>query len=258
MPLLRFVHAADLHLDSPFTGLKAAAPDNVANALYAATFTAYENIIDLCIDEGVDALLVAGDVYDGKDRSLRAQLKFVEGLRRLDEAGIRSFVCHGNHDPLDGWEAKLNYPPGCKRFGRDVRGGAGIRGRPATRSRARHQLPDARRLRQSGPPRRQGRSQHVLHRPDARERGRQHRPRSVRPVFAGRPRVLRHRLLGARPRSHSTGTQRSVADRGSIQAIPRAGTPTSPARAASTSSTWTTMEPSTSTSSPWTPFAGSG
>ena len=117
MPLLRFVHAADLHLDSPFTGLKTAAPDNVANALYAATFTAYENIIDLCIDERVDALLVAGDVYDSADRSLRAQLKFVEGLRRLDEAGIRSFVCHGNHDPLDGWEAKLDYPPGCKRFG---------------------------------------------------------------------------------------------------------------------------------------------
>ena len=117
MPLLRFVHAADLHLDSPFTGLKTAAPDNVARALYDATFTAYENIIDLCIDERVDALLVAGDVYDSADRSLRAQLKFVEGLKRLDEAGIRSFVCHGNHDPLDGWEAKLDYPPGCKRFG---------------------------------------------------------------------------------------------------------------------------------------------
>ncbi len=116
MPLLRFVHAADLHLDSPFTGLKTAAPDNVANALYAATFTAYENIIDLCIDKRVDALLVAGDVYDGKDRSLRAQLKFVEGLKRLDEAGIRSFVCHGNHDPLDGWEAKLDYPRSCTQF----------------------------------------------------------------------------------------------------------------------------------------------
>ena len=60
---IRFVHAADLHLDSPFTGLKAAAPANVANALYHATFDAYENIINLCISEEVDALLVAGDVY---------------------------------------------------------------------------------------------------------------------------------------------------------------------------------------------------
>ena len=114
---IRFVHAADLHLDSPFTGLKAAAPAEVANALYHATFDAYENIINLCISEQVDALLVAGDVYDGTDRSLRAQLKFVEGLKKLDTKGIRSFVCHGNHDPLDGWQARLDYPPGCRRFG---------------------------------------------------------------------------------------------------------------------------------------------
>ncbi len=114
---IRFVHAADLHLDSPFTGLKAAAPENVANRLYHATSDAYENIINLCISEQVDALLVAGDVYDGADRSLRAQLKFVEGLKKLDAEGIRSFVCHGNHDPLDGWQAQLDYPPGCCRFG---------------------------------------------------------------------------------------------------------------------------------------------
>ena len=116
---LRFVHAADLHLDSPFTGVRAVAPDTVAQSLYAATFDAYNNIIDLCISERVDALLVAGDIYDGADRSLRAQRAFIEGLRRLEAAGIRSFVCHGNHDPLDGWEARLEYPAGCYRFGGD-------------------------------------------------------------------------------------------------------------------------------------------
>lgn len=116
MPRLRFIHAADLHLDSPFVGMKAVAPENVASALQDATFRAYENIISLCIEERVDALLVAGDVYDSADRSLRAQLKFIEGLKRLDDAGIRSFVCHGNHDPLDGWEARLDYPAGCTRF----------------------------------------------------------------------------------------------------------------------------------------------
>ena len=117
MTRLRFVHAADLHLDSPFVGLGTRAPDNVAAALRSATFDAYESLIELCIAERVDALLIAGDVYDSADRSLRAQLRFVEGLRRLDRAGIRSFVCHGNHDPLDGWEARLDYPPGCTRFG---------------------------------------------------------------------------------------------------------------------------------------------
>ncbi len=114
---IRFVHAADLHLDSPFTGLKATAPETVADRLYHATFDAYENIINLCISEDVDALLVSGDVYDGADRSLRAQLRFIEGLKKLDAEGIRSFVCHGNHDPLDGWQARLDYPQSCHRFG---------------------------------------------------------------------------------------------------------------------------------------------
>ena len=120
MPVLRFVHAADLHLDSPFSGLKAIAPDSVSRAFCRATFDVYDNIIDLCIREHVDALLIAGDVYDGADRSLGAQLKFVAGLKRLDDAGIRSFVCHGNHDPLDGWEARLDLPDGCIRFGQEV------------------------------------------------------------------------------------------------------------------------------------------
>ena len=130
MPRLRFVHAADLHLDSPFRGIRSEAPDYVAGTLHRATFDAYENIISLCLRERVDALLVAGDIYDGADRSLRAQLKFVDGLNRLDGAGIRSFVCHGNHDPLDGWEARLALPPGCARFGPEVAGEPVFPGEP--------------------------------------------------------------------------------------------------------------------------------
>ena len=124
MARLRFVHAADLHLDSPFRGIRNEAPEYVADSLRRATFDAYENIIALCLRESVDALLVAGDIYDGADRSLRAQLKFVDGLNRLDGAGIRSFICHGNHDPLDGWEARLSLPPGCVRYGPEVAGEA--------------------------------------------------------------------------------------------------------------------------------------
>src|SRR2546427_6264805 len=85
MTRLRFIHAADLHLDSPFRGLHRIAPE-IAGDLYKATFDAYEKIVGLCIEEQVDALLVAGDIFDGADRSLRAQLKFVAGLNRL--AGV--------------------------------------------------------------------------------------------------------------------------------------------------------------------------
>jgi len=79
--------------------------------LQQATFQTYMNIIQLCMDEKVDALLVAGDIYDGADRSLQAQLRFYQGLGQLNDAGIASFVCHGNHDPLNGWLAQLKRPP---------------------------------------------------------------------------------------------------------------------------------------------------
>jgi DNA repair exonuclease SbcCD nuclease subunit len=115
MPRLRFVHAADLHLDSPFRGLRFVAPD-IGQILQQATFQTYMNIIQLCMDEKVDALLVAGDIYDGADRSLQAQLRFYQGLGQLNDAGIASFICHGNHDPLNGWLAQLKRPPLSRQF----------------------------------------------------------------------------------------------------------------------------------------------
>lgn len=121
MTRLRFIHAADLHLDSPFTGLRTLEPA-IAGVLQEATFDAYSNIIELCISERVDALLIAGDIFDGADRSLRAQIKFIDGLNRLSRAGISSFICHGNHDPLNGWEAQLSFPEGSHRFGAEMKG----------------------------------------------------------------------------------------------------------------------------------------
>lgn len=107
--ILSFVHAADLHLDSPFTGISGIDPE-LGERLAKATFQAYEAIIELCTDEEVDFLLIAGDVYDSADRSLYAQVRFIEGLRKLETAGIQVFICHGNHDPLDGWSASLRWP----------------------------------------------------------------------------------------------------------------------------------------------------
>jgi len=116
MPNFSFVHAADLHLDSPFAALNVDNPD-LASILHSATFEAFDRVIQLCLEEQVDFFLVAGDVYDGSDRSLRAQVKFRDGLQRLHEAGIRSFVIHGNHDPLDGWSSTLEWPSGVHVFG---------------------------------------------------------------------------------------------------------------------------------------------
>ena len=112
----RFVHTADLHLDSPFVGLEEI-DESVASDLREATFRTFERIIDLCIDEDAAFLLVAGDIYDAGDRSLRAQLRFRDGLKRLSDEGITSFVVHGNHDPLNGWAATLEWPKLAHNFG---------------------------------------------------------------------------------------------------------------------------------------------
>ncbi|MDA1258201.1 MAG: DNA repair exonuclease [Chloroflexi bacterium] len=116
MQSFRFVHAADLHIDSPFKGLLKYEA-RVAQRLKEATFEAYSNLIDLCISEGADFLVVAGDVYDGADRSVRAQMRFRDGLARLEENGIPSLVTHGNHDPLDGWVSRLRMPESTHVFG---------------------------------------------------------------------------------------------------------------------------------------------
>ena len=82
-------HAADLHLDIPFQGLMRIAPA-VAEVLRKSTFDAFNAVTDLCIREQVDALLVARDIFDSADRSLVPQVRFVDGLRRLESESAAS------------------------------------------------------------------------------------------------------------------------------------------------------------------------
>lgn len=103
-----FVHASDLHIDSPFRGVTAQSP-HIAAQLQEATARSYQNIIDLCISRKVDFLVIAGDIYDSADRQIQSQLTFLDGLKRLAEHNIQSFIVHGNHDPLRGWCASLNF-----------------------------------------------------------------------------------------------------------------------------------------------------
>ncbi|HBF43378.1 MAG TPA: phosphoesterase [Desulfobacteraceae bacterium] len=111
-----FIHASDLHLDSPFKGITAQSTV-IKDTLRSATFDTFNALVQLCIDKEVQFMVVAGDVYDGADRSLRAQLKFLDGLKRLSENNIRSFVAHGNHDPLTGWSSTIEWPGQVHIFG---------------------------------------------------------------------------------------------------------------------------------------------
>ncbi len=118
MTRVRFVHAGDLHLDTPFEGISRVAPD-VAEALRDASLEAWDHLIRLVIEREADFLLLAGDIYDGPERGVRAQLRFHRGLERLSQRGIRTFIVHGNHDPLDGWSAIREWPTGVTVFGSD-------------------------------------------------------------------------------------------------------------------------------------------
>jgi len=109
MKTVRFVHCADLHIDSPFKRISAI-DNTMGELLYQSTYQSFSNIIDLALAEQVDCVLISGDVYDSSNRSLRAQLRFRNGLARLSDKGIPTYVVHGNHDPLNSWSSKLDWP----------------------------------------------------------------------------------------------------------------------------------------------------
>jgi DNA repair protein SbcD/Mre11 len=93
----RFIHTADLHLDSPLKTL--ALRDADLGALIAnATRQAFVRIIDACLEERVDALLVAGDLYDREVRGTATLLFLAGQFKRLQEASIGVFIIRGNHD----------------------------------------------------------------------------------------------------------------------------------------------------------------
>jgi exonuclease SbcD len=112
----RFIHAADLHLDTPFQGLAQASPEAAA-LLRDASLKAFDAVVRLAIERETAFVLLAGDLYDGEERGVRAQLRFLQGVERLAAHGIRTFVVHGNHDPLGGWSAVRHWPGEVTIFG---------------------------------------------------------------------------------------------------------------------------------------------
>jgi len=112
---VRFVHAADFHLGAGFKRVDAA-DTRVRDALVAAAFESVRRVIDLCIKESVDFLVVAGDLFDAEDRGLRAESFLIRQFGKLAEAGIPVFVALGNHDPADGRSGKIVWPSGVTVF----------------------------------------------------------------------------------------------------------------------------------------------
>ncbi len=106
---MKFIHAADIHLDSPLTGLSAYA-DAPVQMLRTATRDAFTNLVNLAIDEQVDFMVIAGDLYDGNWRDYNTGLYFVKEMGRLKKAGIPVYLLHGNHDAASEMTKQLLLP----------------------------------------------------------------------------------------------------------------------------------------------------
>ena len=128
MPECTFIHAADLHLGAPFRGLTAAVADSpaqgpssrtLAHLLTEATFTALERLEALCLAENAAFLLLSGDIYDAHDGILRARFALRDMFEQLRNAGVRVFIAHGNHNPLDDSPNPVPWPDNVTVFGKN-------------------------------------------------------------------------------------------------------------------------------------------
>lgn len=111
----KFLHAADIHLDSPLRGLERyeGAP---AAEIRGATRRAFERLVELAIEEEVAFVLLAGDLYDGDWKDYNTGLFFTTQMNRLRDSGIRAFVIAGNHDAASQITKVLRPPDNVKVF----------------------------------------------------------------------------------------------------------------------------------------------
>ncbi len=106
---MRFLHAADLHLDSPLRGLDRydGAPVDEARG---ATRRAFDHLIAAALDHQVDFVVIAGDLYDGDWPDHNTGLFFIKGVTRLAEEGIAVVLVRGNHDAASRITKTLRLP----------------------------------------------------------------------------------------------------------------------------------------------------
>ncbi len=107
--MFTFLHAADIHLDSPLRGLEVYL-DAPVEQIRGAARRAFDNLVDLAIAEEVVFVLLAGDIYDGDWKDYNTGIYFVNRMGRLREAGIPVFLVSGNHDAASQITRALHLP----------------------------------------------------------------------------------------------------------------------------------------------------
>lgn len=117
---MKILHTADIHLDSPLRSL-ALRDSELRDRVRTASRTALTKIVDIVLAEDVAALLIAGDLFDGAERSARTAAFLTLQLERLRDRGIRVFYIKGNHDAENPLTGELSLPDNVQVF--DGRGG---------------------------------------------------------------------------------------------------------------------------------------
>ncbi|MEN8214771.1 MAG: DNA repair exonuclease [Pseudomonadota bacterium] len=112
---MKFIHAADIHLDSPMSGL-ARYEGAPVEQMQSATRRAFINMIDLACTEAVDFVLLAGDLYDVDWKDYNTGLFFNQQMSRLREANIPVFMVLGNHDAGNIITRQLRLPDNVTEF----------------------------------------------------------------------------------------------------------------------------------------------
>ena len=102
----KFIHCADLHLDTPFKNV--ASDDRALSArMVKSSFDALDRIVDKAISENVDFIIFSGDIFDADSGTPGSRFKFAEALGR---SGKRCYVAYGNHDYKRQWEDSIPFP----------------------------------------------------------------------------------------------------------------------------------------------------
>ncbi len=107
---MKFIHTADIHLDSPLCGL-ASYENAPVEALRTASRDAFTNLVNEAIDEQVDFVVIAGDLYDGNWKCYNTGHFFVHEMGRLNRAAIPVYLLYGNHDAESEMTKRLTFPP---------------------------------------------------------------------------------------------------------------------------------------------------
>jgi DNA repair exonuclease SbcCD nuclease subunit len=97
MSTFRFIHAADIHLDSPLSGLSRY-EGLPADEVRRATRGAFDNLVEAAIGQSVDFVIIAGDLFDGDWKDMGTGLYFARAMAQLAHAGIPVYLLKGNHD----------------------------------------------------------------------------------------------------------------------------------------------------------------